>query len=59
MVSLGKPRSKPFMFTPIDVDGLTMYKQNTFGDDLNFRIVLTKFLFAKMLRIEPISPLQG
>lgn len=47
------------MFTPIDVDGLTMYKQNTFGDDLNFRIVLTKFLFAKMLRIEPISPIKG
>lgn len=46
------------MFTPIEVDGLTMYKQNTFGDDLNFKVVMTKFLFTKMLRIEPTSPKQ-
>lgn len=56
MVSLGKPRDKAYMFTPVDIDGITMYKQNTFGDELNFRVALSKFLFAKMLRIEPIKP---
>ncbi|KAF5078678.1 hypothetical protein SDC9_163988 [bioreactor metagenome] len=53
MVSLGKPRSKPILFTPVNLDGLTMYKQNTFGEDLRFRISVSKVLFWKMLRIEP------
>lgn len=32
-----------------------MYKDQAFGDDLNFRVAMTKFLFMKMLRLEPMA----
>ena len=55
VVSLGKPSKEISKYVPIDIDGVTMYKDHAFGNDLNFRVAMTKFLFFKMLRLEAIS----
>ena len=55
VVSLGKPKSELSKYIPIEMDGVTMYKDQAFGDDLNFRVAMTKFLFMKMLRLEPMT----
>ena len=55
MVLLGKPKSRSFQFVPVDIDGITMYKNKVFGDDVRFQVSLAKLAFFKSLRIDPIT----
>lgn len=57
MVSLGKPKEKAYLYAPIEIDGLTMHKNTSLKDDLSVKVALTKFMFSKMLRLDPISKL--
>lgn len=52
MVLLGKPKQRSYQFVPIDIDGITMYKNTVFGDDVRFQVSLAKLAFFKSLRID-------
>lgn len=55
MVLLGKPKERSYQFVPIDLDGITMYKNTAFGDDVRFQVSLAKLAFFKSLRIDHLS----
>ena len=54
MVLLGKPKQRSYQFVPIDLDGITMYKNTVFGEDVRFQVSLAKLAFFKSLRIDPL-----
>lgn len=55
MVLLGKPKERAYQFVPIDLDGITMYKNTVFGDDIRFQLSLAKLAFFKSLRIDHLN----
>lgn len=54
MVILGKPKERKYQFVPIDLDGITMYKNTVYGDDVGFQVSLAKLAFFKSIRIDPL-----
>lgn len=54
MVSLGKPRARSHQFEPMEMDGITMYRNKVFGESVRFQVSLASLLFFKSLRIDPM-----
>lgn len=54
MVLLGKPKERTYQFVPVDLDGITMYKNTVFGDEVSFQVSLAKLAFFKSLRIDSL-----
>lgn len=52
MVILGKPKARSYQFVPVDLDGITMYKNTVYGDDVRFQVSLAKLAFFKSIRID-------
>ncbi|PKK38789.1 hypothetical protein ABB02_01922 [Clostridiaceae bacterium JG1575] len=52
MVSLGKPREKKDEFIAKRVEGVLMHQNRAFGDALNFRVTVSRFLWFRFLRID-------